>query len=58
MKQSNVNKLDFFFNEMYQLDLNKEQIEYIKEQMSEGLEIMTKKEIKQCIQDHIENMGW
>jgi hypothetical protein len=52
-----MNKLKYFENEMTQLDLSDSMKAYLREQMLEGLEIMTKAEIKQCIQDHVELMG-
>lgn len=51
-------KISFFYKELAQYDLTKEQMIYITDQMLEGVEIMTKKEITQCIEDHIESRGW
>lgn len=56
-KPSKVKEL-YFYNEMYQLDLNKRQREYIIHQMFDGLEIMTKKEIKQCVAEHAESVWY
>lgn len=52
-----MTKLAFFKYELAQYDLTAEQEQEISFAMLEGVEIMTKKEITQCIEDHLENMG-
>lgn len=52
----NKTKLIFFRQELKALDLGEQACYYLFNQMSEGLEIMTKAEIRRCIQDHLELM--
>ena len=49
-----MTKKEFFLYELNQYDLNQSTKNIIKDAMREGLEIMSKKEITQCIEDHIE----
>lgn len=49
-----MTKKEFFLYELKQYDLNQSTINTIKDAMLDGIEIMTKKEITQCIEDHIE----
>ena len=51
-------KEKFFLKELSQYDLSKEKYDYIYNQMFDGAEIMTKKEITKCIEEHIEMMGF
>ena len=44
----------FFRKELSKYDLTTEQNDYIINQMLDGVEIMTKKEITQCIEEHTE----
>lgn len=46
-------KNKYFEKEMIQLDLIETQKAYLRERMQDGLEIMTKAEIKQTIEDYI-----
>lgn len=48
----------FFKQELLQYDLDHLQQEYIREQMFDGLEILTRKEITKCIEDHIASRNW
>ena len=53
-----VRKLNFFEREMRDFDLLEYQKKYLREQMLDGLEIMSLNEITKCIEDHKEVMGW
>lgn len=52
-----MTKIKFFYKELAQYDLEQYQADQIIEAMLEGLEIMTKKEITQSIEDHLWAMG-
>ncbi len=51
-------KVRYFEGELVMYGLTADQREYIRKMMLNGVEIMTKKEITKCIEDHIEVRGW